>query len=262
MKGLRRCLFSLVWLLSVVSFWYCNDYVSLIIERQQVSFTSYESKEFPAWTCFQRAYSNYINFDGLDLSWNVVWDDLESMSDKTAWTYQYVCLLQSGLVHYKYSNTNVPFYYYDFSFLVWDSSSCPDTWEILSWYILESEIDNLYCENNWLCSLINSWDVIGSWNWSSLYINDIQHESAPLINLTIPEEFEWDYTNENDEFNLWISWYNVDTEYIDWIIRNQTTLPNKTDFNNTISWLIPLFVPWLVIIASLYFIFRFIKKIF
>ena len=69
-------------------------------------------------------------------------------------------------------------------------------------------------------------------------------------------------TNNNDVFDLWVSWYNVDTAYIDWIITTQKTLPDKQDFNNTISWLLPLFVPWLVIIACLYFIFRFIKKVF
>lgn len=137
-----------------------------------------------------------------------------------------------------------------------------NTWEILSWYILESEIDNLYCENHWYCPIIDTWDTENQ--WSALYINDIQHIGAWLINLTIPEEFERDYiyTWNWEELDIDVKWYNVDTAYIDWLITTQRTLPNNTDFNNTISWLLPLFVPWIVIIFFLYFIFRFIKKVF
>lgn len=144
---------------------------------------------------------------------------------------------------------------------IYDYNIILNTWDLYSWYILESEIDNLYCEENWYCPVIDTWSI-ESWNWSALFINDIQHVSAPLINITIPEEFDWVYTWTEEEFDLDVKWYNVDTEYIDWLIRTQTTLPNSTDFNNTVSWLIPLFVPWLVIILLIYFIFRFIKKIF
>lgn len=101
-----------------------------------------------------------------------------------------------------------------------------------------------------------------NWDWSALYINDIQHQSAWTINITIPEEFSWDYTWDDEEFNLNVIGYNVDTAYIEWIITNQTTKPNQTDLNNIITWVIPLFVPWLVIILFIYFIFKFLKKIF
>lgn len=168
-----------------------------------------------------------------------------------------------------------------------DSNYCSSNWLCPSYYVHLNEW-SLESESALITSNVNlftsSWIVVNSvesplnyyfnvspdlsgwscysWNWSALYINDIQHESAPLINLTIPEEFDRDYTNNNEEFNLWVSWYNVDTTYIDWIITTQKTLPDKQDFNNTISWLLPLFIPWLVIIACLYFIFRFIKKVF
>ena len=163
-----------------------------------------------------------------------------------------------------------PVYNLSLAPLGWNTEYYSITWNVNvvvnDW--IDYELDN---HNNalWLSVWLNteiwwqcSWDVIGSWNWSALYINDIQHESAPLINLTIPEEFERDYTNDSGEFNLWVSWYNLDPAYIDWIITTQKTLPDKQDFNNTISWLLPLFIPWLVIIACLYFIFRFIKKVF
>ena len=103
-----------------------------------------------------------------------------------------------------------------------------------------------------------SWDT----QWSALYINEIQHNSAWVINITIPEELSWDYTWNDESFDLWISWYNVDTDYIAWIIENQNTLPNSIDLTNTITNLLPAFVPWLVIVLFLYFVFRFIKKVF
>ena len=123
---------------------------------------------------------------------------------------------------------------------------------------------NLNNCNTSLSSCMSSNCPVSSWNisWSSLFINNIQHLGAPIIDITIPEEFDWDYVSTDEEFILDIEWYNVDTEYMDWIITTQTTLPNEIDFNNLISSVIPLFIPWLVVILFLYFIFRFIKKIF
>ena len=42
----------------------------------------------------------------------------------------------------------------------------------------------------------------------------------------------------------------------------QKEIPNEIDFNNTVSVLLPLFVPGLVLILFIYFIFRLLKKIF
>ena len=123
-------------------------------------------------------------------------------------------------------------------------------------------VDSTYCEINDLCWSWNNSEITWDVNWSSLYINENQYQSAWIINITIPEDFDWDYSNDEEEFNLDVVGYNVDTEYIENIINKQTSLPNNTDFNNIITWLIPLFVPWLVIILFIYFVFRFIKKLF
>lgn len=137
----------------------------------------------------------------------------------------------------------------------------------LSWY--ESSLSNcstnLNVCNTSLSNCLQSNCSNNSWvSWSSLFINDIQHLGAWIIDITIPEEISWDYNNdtENDTFDLIVSWYNVDTAYIEWVINTQKTLPNEQDFNNIITWLIPLLIPWFVIILFLYFVFRFIKKIF
>lgn len=141
-----------------------------------------------------------------------------------------------------------------------------DTWdftildcELAYSLVPTSEIDNNYCVYNWLCSL--SWDSY-TWNWSALYINEIQHLSDSNININIPEEIDWDYEYTESWMNINISWYNVDYDKITNIINTQNYKPTTEDFNYIISSVIPLFVPWLVIILFLYWIFKFIKKIF
>lgn len=108
-----------------------------------------------------------------------------------------------------------------------------------------------------------SWNTVDTWDisWSSLYINEIQHLSSENINITIPSEISRDYTGDENNFELVINWYNVNTEYIEWIIENQNAVPSTEDFNNIITYLLPLFVPWLVLILFIYFVFRLIKKV-
>ena len=110
--------------------------------------------------------------------------------------------------------------------------------------------------NNWNCTWsIITWDI----QWSALYINQIQHVSAPVINIDIPEEFNWDYTNEDDEFNLSIEWYNVDTEYIDWIIRTQNYKPTTEDFTNLV-WMLTPYSKYLLFLLFIFIIWAWLKK--
>lgn len=111
-------------------------------------------------------------------------------------------------------------------------------------------------ENPW--TVLNSWDI----SWSAVFINDIQHESAWTININIPSEISRDYTNENDILDIQVEWYNVDSDYIESIIDTQNSVPSSDDFNLIISDVLPYFVPWIFIILFIYFVFRFIKKVF
>lgn len=159
------------------------------------------------------------------------------------------------------SNTNSSnsfLYHFHFSNpVLWDCPECEEcetcpeinTWDILSW-----SCDTNYCVENDLCPVAS--------NFSQLFINDIEHQSAPLINITIPYEYTWDSSVNSWQFDLVISWQNVDYDYIDNIVRTQNSKPSTEDFNNIITWLIPLFIPWLVIILFIWFVFKFIKKIF
>ena len=138
-----------------------------------------------------------------------------------------------------------------------DLSTATGYIDSLEWEIAQCSQDLINCSSSsssWSCE---SWS-----NWSALYINDIQHLWKPNIFITIPEEINWSYTSEWDDFDLNVSWYNVDTEYIEWVIDIQNTKPSQDDFNRIISEVIPLFVPWLFIVLFIYFVFRFVKKVF
>lgn len=272
-----------------VSFWYC-----------QVSFSSTSNRN-RAWSeinvsistwqliCFTRNNTYLSNCQ-------VNWITLNNLQSVCLFNNTDSSMSVNASCDWQTNSRTIDYWIYNWNGSLCGSSSCPDC------PVCSENICNLYVSQDWINSHFQySWNIdrftlnldenitwfnsvnwnssnfnfhsscltwnectwsIESWNWSALFINDIQHVSAPLINITIPEEFDRNYTWNDEEFDLSISWYNVDTEYIDWLIRTQTTLPNSTDFNNTVSWLIPLFVPWLVIILLIYFIFRFIKKIF
>lgn len=240
---------SLIWL---VGFWYCQEIT--IINSVSTTVSPNGTLNFYPWYCFRALGSSY--WAVYDIDWNIV-----------SWQWDFPtnnnCMNFTWYLQNIYSN-NRNIEYIDVSSIFPVCSTCPEinTWEILSWYILESDIDNLYCEEHWYCPLIDTW-LDNTWvEWSALYINEIQHNSAPLINITIPEEFDWDYSWTDEEFDLEVKWYNVDTEYVDWLIRSQNFKPNSDDFSSILTWLVPLFVPWLAIILFLYFVFRFVKKVF
>lgn len=243
-KSIKFWLVSLlVWFIWLIWFWYCDTITVLSWSATNVA-TAW-SINFETWYCIQMNntstcpwYARFYNNNGdLIRSW-------------INWEYLY-CFDFAWYYNNTRTNSSCSIYIYESPFY-WNNQECPavDTWSILSWYC-----DINYCVENWLCP-------VASWSRSELKINDIVHQSAPFINITIPYEYTWDYTVDENEFDLVVSWYNVDYEYIDWIIRTQQSKPNQTDFNNIVSGLIPLLIPWLVIILFLYFVFRFIKKIF
>jgi len=117
------------------------------------------------------------------------------------------------------------------------------------------------CENDlincgeWNTPSCESWDI----QWSSLYINDIQHLWASVIDITIPEEISWDYVNENDEFILDVNWYNQDSEYIDNIIRLQNYKPTSEDFTELI-WTLAPYSKILIFCVFIFIIWAWLKK--
>ena len=161
----------------------------------------------------------------------------------------------------------------------WVGSSC-NTWAILSWYILESSINQSYCLNNWLCPscptideeyCINNFNLIspsscpvcsgGVSNWSSLWINNIQHLGASNIYMSIPEEISRDYSYSNswEIMEVDVEGYNVDYDYINNVVEIQKYKPSDEDFNN-IVWILAQYMPIIVIFIGLLFLYKLLKK--
>lgn len=151
----------------------------------------------------------------------------------------------------------------DYSITSWNpwytSLQCQTEYNLIP---IES-VDSNYCTTNNLCPVCPSCPV-WSWSLSNVYINNILHVGAPNIIMNIPEEIDWDYayTQWWNNMNIDIVWYNVDYEKMQEVIDIQNYKPWSEDLNNVITSVVPLFVPWLCIILLLYFIFRFIKKVF
>lgn len=124
----------------------------------------------------------------------------------------------------------------------------------LEWELNQCTQDLINCSNS-----TNTWSCETWNNWSALYINDIQHLWKPNIFITIPEEIDWDYTSEWDDFDLDIVGYNVDTEYIDWIIRTQNYKPTTEDFTKLV-WLLAPYTKILVFLLFVFLIWAWIKK--
>ena len=115
-------------------------------------------------------------------------------------------------------------------------------------------IDNNYCTTNWYCTNFLSGDI----NWSSIYINDIQHEWAENINITIPNTIERDYTYTWETLELTIKWQRYDEEKMLNLIDIQNYKPTWEEMSNLISKFAD-FIP-LLWICLLFIAIRYIAK--
>ena len=121
-------------------------------------------------------------------------------------------------------------------------------------------IDNCnseYCELNNLCSTWNEY----TWNWSALFINEIQHEWAPIINIEIPEEIQRDYTWNEESFNLLVEWYWYDQEKMQNMINTQYYKPTPNEMSGLIEKTAD-FLPLIAIALLMIRIWRVLKKVF
>lgn len=236
------------------------------------------------WTCTSAGPSNIYKFyndqywNWICLYWNKPMFTFQRVSWNTHISFDYEVfkltdLLDTDLPQYTYYTPNWTWVInWDFivrnmgwNYINTELQNLPN-WVWLDLYFNSSAIDSNYCESNNLCPIYtwdswncNTWDI----SWSSVYINDIQHVGGPSINIDIPEEISWDYNYSNtDDMYINVEWYNVDYDKINGIVDIQNYKPNSEDFNKLVSEVLPLLIPWLVVILFLYFIFRFIKKIF
>lgn len=212
------------------------------------------------WNSFRSNTLNDFYFNPYDNSFD--WNNKFTINWTISW----------GLTVWLNLATNDRYDYLSFNYkcvITWDNvqwatqcPTCPDQYSSLqcqSEYNLIpiSSVDQSYCENNNLCSVwggdCESWSV----NWSSLYINNIQHLGKPNIFITIPEEIDWDYTNETWSFDLEIVWYNVDYEKMNEILSVQHYKPTSEDFTQAV-WIL---APYMKIFLFILFVFIVIKRL-
>lgn len=172
-----------------------------------------------------------------------------------------------------YNTIDIDNYYKNWDILV-------NSWVSLGGWTCESDLlqcqnDYSTCENSlWQCwtSLNSCNNALGScmqwniWTWeynrSALFINNIQHLWKPIINITIPEEIDWDYTWNENSFDLTVKWYAVDSDYIQWVIDINSYTPTSEEFTETFVWGLTLIIPYIVLSLFILFIWKLLKKIF
>lgn len=252
---MKKILLSLfVWLIWFISF--CS---ALTINWSSSSFSAWTTKTTVKWYCYRITNTSYdIKFyDNNDnYLWNI-WSQSNMFCNPVDWYVKNEDTITTYL--YTYNITN----------FTWNCSNsdcpvcptCPDPYTSLECQteynlIPISSVDSAYCENNNLCPVYTG--EISTW-YSTLFINDIRHESMPFIYVNIPEEFNWDYSTWINDFTIDIEWYNVDTEYIDWIIRTQNYKPSSEDFTNLV-WLLAPYTKYLVFLLFVFVVWAWIKK--
>lgn len=286
---MRKIILSLiVWFVWLISFWYCQIWITWY-DTSKVLTKSVKSSSLKSsqtvwnykvlnndWDLSHYAFS-YIH--DVDNAW---WNYLDSSYDwitcllfdrQYPWITYYVDNVEvnEDFNNWKFvctDSTNVKFYsdisqnYYklflskeyfmDFFQPQYTSQECQFEYSLMPISSCNSE----YCEMNNLCSVI--W-----WSWSStLYINDVWHESAPFIYVNIPDEIKRDYLTWEQEFTINVEWLNGDQDYINWIIDVNSYRPSSEDFTQTFVWWLTLIFPYIIITAVILFIRRFIRKIF
>ena len=114
-------------------------------------------------------------------------------------------------------------------------------------------VDTNYCVQNDLCPVPD--------NFSQLFINDLEFQSHPVINIEIPDYITWDYTWTESWFNLYVwSWYDVD--YINSIIDINSYRPTSQDFTYMFVSGLTLIFPYIFIALLIVFMWKLIKRIF
>ena len=252
-----------IWLLAflwLTAFWYCSfeQYYGYFLcsDTSKRDFNWNTNTPTDIWcndiegVCYWCFSSSCPSVRIYDSNWNVVINSVERYAI-FCWTW----------LKYTNSSSNTPWVY----LYTWMVSECPtcqecqecwwvDTWSILSWYIAISDVTTNYCVSNDLCPIY-------SWSRSELVINNIAHEWRPLINISIPDYITWDYSVNNNQYDIYVwSWY--DQDYIDSVLAINSYRPDSGDFTNIfVSWLTLIF-PYIFLALLIIFMWKLLKRIF
>lgn len=237
---MKKILISLlVWFVWFVWFWYCDtvwnsaDNTVWLWNNWIYNLTAWSCIKPYAWNWCERWFNIY------DTSDNLVYNARNNLS---AWFEWFICVdFDWYLKNENWLNCTYSFYLSDWCTV--------DTWSILS-----GSCDINYCVENWLCPT-------SSWSRSELVINNIVHEWRPLINLSIPDYIQWDYTVDENQYDVYVwSWY--DQEYIDSILSINSYRPDSEDFTQIfVSWLTLIF-PYIFVALLIVFMWKLLKRVF
>lgn len=130
-----------------------------------------------------------------------------------------------------------------------DSLECQTNYSLIP---IEN-VDVNYCVQNDLCPVPD--------NFSQIFINDLEFQSYPVINIDIPDYITWDYTGTESWFYLSI-WSGYDVNYINSIIDINSYRPTSEDFTSVFVGGLTLIFPYLVFALFILFVWKLIKRIF
>lgn len=239
---MKKILISLlVWFVWFVWFWYS---VNVWLSSQQWVWNNWRFDFYP-WMCF-RSNQNW----SCELSMHFYNSDTNSEVYTQSSSYNWFFCPDFTWRVYNYFWWNCTYEYFN------TKTYCPvcDECTVDTWSILSGSCDINYCVENWLCPT-------SSWSRSELVINNIVHEWRPLINLNIPDYITWDYTVDENQYDVYVwSWY--DQDYIDSILAINSYRPDSQDFTQIfVSWLTLIF-PYIFVALLIVFIWKLLKRIF
>lgn len=287
---MKKLLLSLFWIITLwlVNFWSCwtvSDLITIIHSESNISinagsmyslFSNFYSSN--VWTYCVKINSFSSNDDFLQLwtsyhnNWSFDLNNTQFININSNDSPTMTCFFfQYWNIVVKNSSSSVSNFSYDIfklSDLLAENLPIMTSLECQTEYNLIpiSSVDSNYCEINWLCPACPVCPEL-SWWLSNFYIySDWRYVHLSwtynyYVNIPDYLDYSYDYSNWWDDLDLDI-WVSVDTWYISSVKWVQGSIPNQVDLNNIITWVLPLFVPWLCIILLLYFIFRFVKKVF
>ena len=224
-KFLLSLLVCVFWL---VSFWNC---VSL--NPTSIAVSPWQTSSVALWTCVR--FTSNVNMNNVSYL-NNSWEVISNPSSNN----ELFCFEDNGYIKSNSTLASMDFQLYNIS-------------SLYSWYILESAVDTNFCVQNDLCPVPD--------NFSQLFINDLEFQSHPIINVFIPDYITWDYTWSDSWFDLYVwSGYNVD--YINSIIDINSYRPDSADFTNIFVSGLTLVFPYIIFCLFLVFMWKLIKRIF
>lgn len=207
------------------------------------------------WASTHLQVPYFWKFNNVVYTWVVCWIpewDTYLMFYLTNTANSDVCVNSGGVLEYDV----IDFPFWSQCESQYTSEECQQEYSLMP----ISSCDSEFCNMNNLCGT-SSWDVTWDWNWSALYINDIQFPWKAFIDVTIPDYITWDYSSDETWFNLYVgSGYDVD--YINSIVDINSYRPDSSDFTWIFVSGLTLVFPYIILALFIAFMRKLLKRIF